>query len=99
MQNDRSYWISVLEKIAEPVLINLHNRELKKNMPVRGKIDRSSCSHLEALGRLLTGMAPWLETEIDDKNEEAKRQNFTALARDAIDAATDPNSPDFYEFL
>lgn len=98
MQNDRSYWISVLEKIAEPVLINLHNRELKKNMPVRGKIDRSSCSHLEALGRLLTGMAPWLETEIDDKNEEAKRQNFTALARDAIDAATDTNSPDFMNF-
>ena len=32
--DDRSYWISVTDKIARPVLENLSRRELKLKMPV-----------------------------------------------------------------
>ena len=31
---DRTYWITVLTKIADPVLENMSKGELKKNMPV-----------------------------------------------------------------
>jgi hypothetical protein len=36
-ENDRRYWVSVLEKIARPVLENLARRELKKTMPRRSR--------------------------------------------------------------
>ena len=48
--DDRAYWVSVLEKISRPVLMNLSRRELRKNMPVEAKPgatpDRSTCTHL-----------------------------------------------------
>ena len=34
-------------------------------MPIEAKLpDRDKYSHLEAFGRLLCGMAPWLETAL-----------------------------------
>lgn len=58
---------------------------------------REKFSHLEALARLLMGIAPWLEKETTGKEEELRKQ-FTYLARKAIDAGTDPHSPDFMNF-
>src|SRR5580765_3808237 len=59
---DRRYWVSVIEKLCQPVLGNLAKRELKKNMPVEAAnpADRRRYTHLEAFGRLLAGIAPWL---------------------------------------
>src|SRR5262245_61867951 len=61
--DDRAYWLSVLQKLANPVLGNLSKRELKMNMPVEAAnpADRRRFTHLEAFGRLLAGTAPWLE--------------------------------------
>ena len=98
--DDRRYWVSVLEKIARPVLENLARRELKKNMPVEEQpgAKRSGVTHLEAFGRLLCGMAPWLAAE-NLTGEELKLQHeFSKLAQAALDAATDPQSPDFMNF-
>ena len=33
-KSDRDYWLSIVDKIASPVLENLSRRELKKVMPV-----------------------------------------------------------------
>lgn len=60
--------------------------------------DRAKYTHLEALGRLLSGMAPWLENNQLDGAEEEKRSLYAMLARDAIDAGTDPESPDYMNF-
>ena len=59
----RDYWITVLEKLADPVLGHLAKRELKKTMPVEAdnRPERRPYTHLEAFGRLLVGIAPWLE--------------------------------------
>lgn len=96
---DRKYWIAVLDKIARPVLEALRRRELRKVMPLQAKAgDREHYSHLEALGRLLTGIAPWLEARGLDPEEEALRQEYAQLAREAIDAGTDPHSPDAMNF-
>jgi len=100
--DDRAYWVSVLEKISRPVLTNLSRRELKKNMPVEAlpgtKADRAKCTHLEAFGRLLCGIAPWLALENLAGDELKLQQELLPLARQALDAATDPNSPDFLNF-
>ncbi|WP_028550730.1 DUF2264 domain-containing protein [Paenibacillus sp. UNC451MF] len=47
--------------MGKPVLEALAERRLKERMPVQGRADRSEYTYLEALGRLLSGMAPWLE--------------------------------------
>ena len=60
--------------------------------------DRASYTYLEALGRLLAGLAPWLELGGDDTSEGRERGRLAVLARTAIDAATDPASPDFLNF-
>ena len=71
---DRTYRITVLTKKADPVLENMSKGELKKNMPVEtisGALNppNTRTTHLEALGRLLVGMAPWLELGPDETEE------------------------------
>lgn len=88
----RQYWVGLAEKISSPVLMNLAARTLKKNMPVeeRPNAKRGPYTHLEAFGRLLAGIAPWLETDQPTK--------WVDLARESLDAATDPKSPDYLEY-
>jgi hypothetical protein len=64
--DDRRYWISVLQRLAGPVLGHLANQELKKAMPIEtlgDPAERSRYTHLEAFGRTLAGIAPWLGTQ------------------------------------
>jgi len=98
--DDRAYWVSVLEKIARPVLENLSRRELKKKMPVEQYPhgEREKCSHLEAFGRLLCGIAPWLALESPVGGELSLQQEFIKLTQTGLDSATDQQSPDFMNF-
>ena len=98
--DDRSVWVSVLEKISRPVLENLSRRDLKKSMPVEEHLGarRAAFTHLEAFGRLLCGIAPWLAVENLSGGERALQTEFIQLAQLAMDAATDPQSPDFLNF-
>ncbi|HJZ95372.1 MAG TPA: DUF2264 domain-containing protein, partial [Candidatus Solibacter sp.] len=101
-ESDRAYWVRTMAKIAEPVLANLAAGTLKRNMPVEcvtGNVaDRRKYSHLEAIGRLLSGIAPWLETPLDPGPERELQQRHADLARRAIHSACDPASPDFLNF-
>jgi hypothetical protein len=104
--DDRRYWLDVLQRIAHPVLSHLAARRLKARMPVEVrpgsnpnlKSDRRKVSHLEALGRLLAGIAPWLELDLDAGEEGGLRKRYAELARESISAATDPASLDFLNF-
>jgi len=99
--DDRRYWVSVMAKIARPVLVNLARRELRKNMPVEFNpkvADRESVTHLEAFGRLLYGLAPWLGLNNLTGDELKLQQELLRLTVQALDAATDPKSPDFLNF-
>ena len=98
--DDRRYWISVTDKIAQPVLENLARRELKLKMPVEEKpgANRKNYTHLEAFGRLLCGLAPWLALENLAGDELKLQQEFIRLSQASLDAATDPQSPDFMNF-
>src|SRR6478752_5920854 len=61
---DREYWLRVVEKLGTPILVNLSRRELKVKMPIEGNgpMERAwRCTHLEAFGRLMLGIAPWVE--------------------------------------
>jgi len=94
-ETDREYWIRTLTRVAMPVLTSLSQRRLKIDMPVEaapGVTDRRSYTYLEALGRLLSGMAPWLESG------EGEAVRYAEMARMSIAAAVDPASPDAMNF-
>ena len=98
---DRAAWVRLTQKLAGPVLTALAERRLKATMPIEAAPrvkDRPDYTHLEALGRLLCGLAPWLELGTDATPEGTERARLAALARSALDAATDPQSPDFMNF-
>ena len=65
---------------------------------IPGAKDRHLYSHLEALGRLLAGIAPWLELGPDDSEEGKARKQLIGLTSTAIAQAVDPQSPDFMNF-
>ncbi len=98
--DDRRYWVDVARRLADPVLANLSNGTLKARMPVEQAdgANREPVTHLEALGRLLAGLAPWLELPADGTPEGDLRAKYAALARRAIDRAVDPASRDFLNF-
>ncbi len=66
-QNDRQSWLNVMERIARPVLEAGAAGELRARLPVKavppGVDDRAQFACLEAVGRLLCGIAPWLELD------------------------------------
>jgi hypothetical protein len=98
----REVWIERLTQIATPVLTNLAQGTLKAQMPCEAvagaEAARRKFTHLEAFGRLLAGMAPWLELPADDSPEGRTRARVADLARRALIAATTPSSPDFLNF-
>lgn len=100
--SDRDYWVATLHRIAEPVLSALSQGKLRANMPVEAshhnEADRRMYTYLEAIGRLLTGIAPWLESGPRDGAEGELRTRYADLARASIRSAVDPGSPDFMNF-
>ncbi|OCT12773.1 hypothetical protein A8709_31445 [Paenibacillus pectinilyticus] len=98
-ENDRAYWVQTMLRIAEPVLRALAARKLRATMPVEcKKEEQRQFTHLEAFARTLVGIAPWLEQPAQDAEEEKLRVAYGKLVREAMDAATDPDSPDFLNF-
>lgn len=100
--SDRDYYIQMLVKIADPVLSNLAQDKLKATMPVEKAINpyggREEVTHLEAFGRTLAGIAPWLELGADDSKEGKLREKYIELALKGIDNATNPSAKDYMNF-
>src|SRR5918994_2205701 len=97
---DRAIWVGVMQKLADPVLNNLAGETLKQRMPVEqaAGAKRDGVTHLEALGRLIAGIAPWLELPADDTEEGRLRAQYGEHSRHAIARAVDPSLPDFLNF-
>ncbi|GAB1154181.1 MULTISPECIES: DUF2264 domain-containing protein [Paenibacillus] len=99
MSVDRKYWVDTLVRIAHPVLDALAKSRLVIDMPVESNGgDRTDYAYLEALGRTLAGIAPWLEHGPRSGEEGESRARMAELARRAIGVATDPASPDYMNF-
>lgn len=98
-QDDRTIWIDAMTRIADPVLTNLSQNTLKKNMPYESlSKTRSKFSHLEAVGRLICGIAPWLELGPDNTPEGQLRAKYIDLAVKGLKNAVNPDAPDYLVF-
>lgn len=101
VHEDRKYWIETMLKIANPVLNALANEQLKNLMPIESAeeaLDREQYSHLEAFGRVLCGIAPWIETGPRTGVEGQLRDKYAELARTCIGIATNEKSSDYMNF-
>ncbi len=98
--SDRQYWVQIAERIARPVLESGAQGKLKELMPVEEHegSGRSSYAHLEALGRLLCGLSPWLELPSDGTEEGNLRDELLSLAHQSIAQGTNPSSSDYMNF-
>lgn len=97
--SDRQVWVESLVKISDPVLANLSNNTLRKNMPCESlDKNRVGATHLEAVGRLLCGIAPWLELGPDNTPEGKLREKYIKMTLKGLSNAVDPSSPDYLVF-
>ena len=98
---DRQVWVEAMVKIADPVLSNLAAGTLKQNMPYEcrdEKSKRQAVSYLEAFGRTMCGIGPWLQLGGDDTPEGKLREKYIDMAVKAVANAVDPASPDYMVF-
>lgn len=100
---DRVMWVNRMIEIVDPVLDNMSRGELRKNMPVETPPRKNTptnylTTHLEALGRTVVGIAPWLELGPDNTPEGELRAKYIDLTCKAIKNGFDPQSPDYLNF-
>ena len=98
---DRAYWVSTMTKIADPVLSNLANNTLRKNMPFESlstSSNRKEVSYLEAVGRTVCGIAPWLELGPDNTEEGKLRAKYIKMTVEGLKNAVNPQAPDYLTF-
>ena len=96
----RKLWLNYLEKLAEPVLTALASDQLKQKMPVEAAkpelaATRARFTHLEAFGRLLNGIAPWLQADLTDQEEKNLQEKYFQLALQGIGNAVNPTVKDY----
>jgi hypothetical protein len=90
-----------MRRVSNPVLEAVSKAQLRATMPVEAAAgleqERRKSTHLEAFGRLLCGIAPWLESTVDP-SEAALQSSYREWARTGIRNGTDPASPDYMNF-
>lgn len=98
---DRKEWLAHLDKLARPVMQYLAEDQLKERMPVElaPGIDnprhRTQVSYLEAFGRTLSGIAPWLQLEGGSEAEVQLREQYRQWALEAVRNAVNPKARDY----
>ncbi|WP_236581896.1 DUF2264 domain-containing protein [Sphingobacterium spiritivorum] len=98
--DDRMYWINLISRIAAPILTHISEQQFRRNMPMElsPNFDNRdpTVGYLEAFGRLLAGMAPWLALPDDHTSEGKIRKQFRKQALLGIQYGVDPDSADYF---
>lgn len=96
---DRKYWTDLAYKMAYPVLSNMAEGNLQKNMKVEVSPNwdgrNKKVTYMETFGRLMAGIAPWLSLPDDGTPEGKMRSELRDLALKSYVNAVDPASPDY----
>ncbi len=99
---DRAFWVKTLYRISYPVIHNLAEGTLKKNMPTETGshygLQVGKVTYLEALGRTIAGVAPWLELPDDDTKEGKLRKSLRGELLKGLANSVDPQNPDYMNY-
>lgn len=98
-KTDRQYWCDELYKMAYPILHEMSREKLHANMPIEVSPQwdgrNKDVTYLEAFGRLMDGLAPWLSLPDDNTKEGKQRKELREMALKCYAVAVDPDSPDY----
>jgi hypothetical protein len=97
--SDRAYMVDLLVRMASPVLGPMSRGRLQASFqpelsPTWDGRDKR-VAYLEAFGRLIAGIAPWLALAADGSSEDADRERLRRAALSSFAHAVDPKSPDY----
>jgi hypothetical protein len=101
---ERSYWLREMDKMCRPVVESLAKDSLKIKMPKRVSIrtdnreSRISVQYVEVLGRVLSGIGPWLALEEGDEEEKALRSQYRSWFLQGMANALDSTKKDYMRF-
>lgn len=104
VKTDRQFWLQEMDKMVRPVLYSLAKDSLKINMPqmtsirVDNKESRIKVQYVEVLGRVLSGIAPWLQLEVGSKEEISLRKQYREWTIQGIKNSLDSNAKDFMRY-
>lgn len=97
----RQAWLHWMDSLARPVLSNIAENKLKERMPVvfspkvANPEGRPPVAYLEAFGRTLSGIAPWLNLEGGSQDEQQLRAQYRQWALKGLANAVDPKAKDY----
>lgn len=97
----RNYWLTLMDQIARPVLSALAEDKLRAVLPIESKSsreDREQYTYLEAFGRTLTGIAPWIELEGLTGEEAALQAEYRRMVLAGMHNAVTPGAKDEMNF-
>jgi hypothetical protein len=98
----RQEWVAALIRVCRPVLENLAADTLKAKMPVEAasgmEQNRRGVTHLEAVGRTLAGIAPWIAVDGLADDEAAAQKQFTEWAQKGLVNIVSPSAADHIDF-
>ncbi|MFC3198650.1 DUF2264 domain-containing protein [Parapedobacter deserti] len=101
---DRQQWLAHLDRLSRPVIQNLAEDRLKERMPVElapgidNPAHRTDVSYLEAFGRTLCGIAPWLQLEGGNEQEVQLRERYRKWVLRAVSNAVNPQAKDYLQW-
>lgn len=94
----RSEWLEAMHKIAFPILSAAADNRLHSVLPLSKAEKRRGVAYLEAAGRTLIGIAPWLELSLPrraSKEERTLQEQYRLLARKTLINICDPSAADY----
>ena len=97
---DRTYMVGLLERVAAPVLGRMARGQLQRQWTPElsptwdGR--NPKVAYLEAFGRLIDGLAPWLALADDGGAEGRLRARLRGEALASYAHSVDPKSPDYF---
>ena len=101
---DRQFCLQEMDKMVRPVIQSLAHDSLRINMPqvtsihIDNKEHRIKVQYVEVLGRVLSGIAPWLQLEGGDAAEVALRKQYRTWVIQGLKNSLDSNAKDFMNY-
>jgi len=101
-EQDRAYSANLLYRISYPIVHNMAEGTLRKNLPLeKGPnyyLNILKVTHMEAVGRTMAGIAPWLALPDDNSKEGAMRKQLRKELLKGLPNIVNPDHPDFLNF-
>lgn len=100
----RAFWLQEMDKMARPVVRSLAHDSLRILMPKivskwsDNKESRVKVQYVEVLGRVLCGIAPWLQLEGGSAEEIALRNQYRKWVIQGISNSLDSTKNDFMRY-